>query len=65
MQENLLTIEQVAEYLKVDKFTVYRLVTSKKLPAFKVGSQWRFKRKMIDTWLDKNSNMRNKNPNSR
>jgi excisionase family DNA binding protein len=65
MQENLLTIEQVAEYLKVDKFTVYRLVTNKKLPAFKVGSQWRFKQNMIDNWLEKNSNMRSKNSNSR
>jgi excisionase family DNA binding protein len=65
MQENLLTIEQVAEYLKVDKFTVYRLVSNKKLPAFKVGSQWRFKRNMIDSWLEKNSNMRNRGSNSR
>ncbi|HEV8341778.1 MAG TPA: helix-turn-helix domain-containing protein [Candidatus Binatia bacterium] len=56
MQEVLLTTEQVAHYLKVDKFTVYRLVTQKKLPAFKVGNQWRFKRKMIEAWLIKNSN---------
>ncbi len=58
MQEKLLTIEQVAAYLKVDKFTVYRLVTKRKLPAFKVGNQWRFKRKIIDAWLENNSNMR-------
>jgi excisionase family DNA binding protein len=58
MQEILLTTEQVARYLKVDKFTVYRLVTQKKIPAFKVGSQWRFKKKMIDTWLMRNSNIR-------
>ena len=57
MQEKLLTIDQVASYLKVDKFTVYRLVTKRKLPAFKVGSQWRFKREMIDEWLENNSNM--------
>ena len=57
MQENLLTAEQVAQYLKVDKFTVYRLVTKKKIPAFKVGNQWRFKRKMIDAWLLKNLNL--------
>jgi len=60
MQENLLTAEQVAHYLKVDKFTVYRLVSQKKIPAFKVGSQWRFKRSMIDAWLVKNSNIRAK-----
>ena len=57
MQENLLTAEQVARYLKVDKFTVYRLVTKKKIPAFKVGSQWRFNKKILDAWLEKNSNM--------
>jgi excisionase family DNA binding protein len=57
MQENLLTADQVAHYLKVDKFTVYRLVSQKKIPAFKVGSQWRFKRTMIDAWLLKNSNL--------
>jgi len=57
MQEILLTAEQVAHYLRVDKFTVYRLVTQKKIPAFKVGNQWRFKRKLIDDWLKKNSNL--------
>ena len=57
MQENLLTAEQVARYLKVDKFTVYRLVSQKKIPAFKVGSQWRFKKNMIEAWLMKNSNL--------
>jgi excisionase family DNA binding protein len=58
MQENLLTTEQVARYLKVDKFTIYRLVTQKKIPAFKLGNQWRFKRAMIDVWLVQNSNVR-------
>lgn len=57
MQEILLTTEQVAQYLKIDKFTLYRLVSQKKIPAFKVGNQWRFKKKMIDAWLLKNSNM--------
>jgi excisionase family DNA binding protein len=57
MQENLLTTAQVAQYLKVDKFTVYRLVTQKNIPAFKVGNQWRFNKDMIDAWLLKNSNL--------
>ena len=57
MQENLLTTAQVADYLKVDKFTVYRLVTQKNIPAFKVGNQWRFSKDMIDAWLLKNSNI--------
>ncbi|HMA80661.1 MAG TPA: helix-turn-helix domain-containing protein [Candidatus Binatia bacterium] len=60
MPEQLLTLEQVAEYLNVDKFTVYRLLNDKELPAFKVGNQWRFKRKLIENWLLKNSNVRRK-----
>jgi excisionase family DNA binding protein len=55
MPENLLTLKQVAEYLNVDRFTVYRLLAQKQLPAFKVGNQWRFKRMMIEAWLRKNS----------
>jgi len=57
MQQNLLTAEQVARYLRVDKFTVYRLVSQKKIPAFKVGNQWRFKKELLDEWLTRNSNL--------
>jgi excisionase family DNA binding protein len=57
MPEQLLTLEQVAEYLNVDKFTVYRLLAEKELPAFKVGNQWRFKRKLLENWLKKNANV--------
>ena len=63
MQE-LITIQQVADYLKVDRFTVYRLVTQKRIPAFKVGGQWRFKQEMIDSWLMRNSNMSEERPPS-
>ncbi|MBI4488606.1 MAG: helix-turn-helix domain-containing protein [Deltaproteobacteria bacterium] len=57
MPEALLTTEQVARYLKVDKFTIYRLVAQKKIPAFRVGNQWRFKRKILEQWLQKNMNI--------
>jgi len=60
MPEQLLTLEQVAAYLNVDKFTVYRLLADKDLPAFKVGNQWRFKKKLIENWLKKNSNVQKK-----
>jgi excisionase family DNA binding protein len=56
MQEPLLTTEQVARYLKVDKFTVYRLVAQKKLPAYRVGNQWRFKSSVLERWLRQNMN---------
>ncbi|HEY2989655.1 MAG TPA: helix-turn-helix domain-containing protein [Candidatus Binatia bacterium] len=62
MQENLLTCEQIAQYLRVDKFTIYRLVAQKRLPAFRVGNQWRFKKSVVEDWLMKNSNLRKKKP---
>ena len=60
MQEKLLNCEQIAHYLGVDKFTVYRLVAQNKLPAFRVGNQWRFKKSVVEDWLMKNSNMQQK-----
>lgn len=57
MAEPLLTVKQVADYLKIDKFTVYRLVTQGKIPAYKVGSQWRFNKKLLESWLRKNLNV--------
>src|SRR5712671_6606065 len=40
----------VAEYLRVHPSTIYRLLRQRKLPAFKVGSDWRFSREAIDHW---------------
>ena len=47
----ILTVREVAEYLKVTERTIYRLATAKKLPAFKVGGTWRFSRADIDSWI--------------
>jgi excisionase family DNA binding protein len=60
MEKRLMTLAEVAKYLSVDKFTIYRLMAKKKLPGFKVGSQWRFKKEMIDSWLEGNSNVSKK-----
>lgn len=49
--EQVLTLEEAAQYLKVAKPTLYRLLEDGKIPAFKVGNQWRFTRELIDTWL--------------
>ena len=46
----ILTIKQVADYLKVTERTIYRLAAAKKIPAFKVGGTWRFWRADIDSW---------------
>jgi repressor LexA len=62
MESDILTLQEVAEYLKVDERTVYRMVKSKELPAFKVRNQWRFKKEAIDNWIEK-SNVGDKKSN--
>jgi excisionase family DNA binding protein len=54
-QSEILTIDEVASYLKVAERTVYRLAAAKKIPAFKVGGAWRFSRAEIDQWIRKQS----------
>jgi excisionase family DNA binding protein len=54
-ESDILTIVEVANYLKVAERTVYRLAAAKKLPAFKVGGAWRFSRAEIDSWIRRQS----------
>lgn len=51
MDSEVLTIKEVAEYLKVNERTIYRLAASNDLPGFRVGNAWRFKRSDLDTWV--------------
>lgn len=50
-ESKILTIKDVAEYLKVTERTIYRLAAAKKIPAFKVGGAWRFRAADIDGWI--------------
>lgn len=50
--EIFLTTEEVLEYLQVNLRTVYRLIKAGKIPAVRVGRQWRFRKRDIDSWLD-------------
>jgi excisionase family DNA binding protein len=47
----ILTIKEVAGYLKVTERTIYRLAAAKKIPGFKVGGMWRFRQADIDGWI--------------
>ncbi|MCA8008619.1 MULTISPECIES: helix-turn-helix transcriptional regulator [Burkholderiaceae] len=49
--DEILTINEVAAYLKASRRTVYRLAASGKLPAFKLGGTWRFRRGELDQWI--------------
>ena len=52
MDESFLTTEEVLEYLQVNLRTVYRLIKAGKIPAVRVGRQWRFRKRDIDAWLE-------------
>jgi excisionase family DNA binding protein len=50
----VMTVDEVAQYLRVSRSTVYRLLRDGEVPASKVGGYWRFRRHVIDTWLSTN-----------
>lgn len=55
MVENILTIREVADLLKINEKTVYKLAADAKIPGFKVGGSWRFDRATISKWIEKGS----------
>lgn len=63
MDSGFLTAKEIAEYLKVDIMTVYRLAKSGRIPASKVGDLWRFKKTEIDEWF-RNGHLSNNNSKS-
>ncbi|EIL8370203.1 helix-turn-helix domain-containing protein [Vibrio alginolyticus] len=52
MVDQILTLKEVAAYLKLAEKTAYRLASEGKLPGFKVGGSWRFKREDIEAWIE-------------
>ncbi len=48
---DILTLDEVAAYLKAGKRTVYRLAADKKIPAFKLGGTWRFRKADLEQWI--------------
>ena len=56
--EEILTIKELAEYLKIAEKTAYRFASEGKVPGFKVGSSWRFRKTEIDRWIAKQEKRR-------
>ena len=50
--EELLTLEELAKYLKISKHTLYKMLEKGEIPAFKIANQWRFKKSDIDKWIE-------------
>ena len=49
---DILTLEEVASYLRLTPQTIYKWAQEKKIPAAKLGKEWRFRKSIIDRWLD-------------
>ncbi|MBF4481720.1 helix-turn-helix domain-containing protein [Dehalococcoides mccartyi] len=56
MSENkpgaILTVDEISDYLKIPRSTIYKLVREGKIPAQKIGRHWRFRKEAIDRWLE-------------
>jgi len=50
-----LTLEQIAEYLQMSTSSIYKMAQAGKIPSYKIGRQWRFKKEEIDRWVEKQS----------
>ncbi|MES1992226.1 MAG: helix-turn-helix domain-containing protein [Pseudomonadota bacterium] len=55
-RDEILTLDEVAAYLKAGKRTVYRLAQQGEIPAFKLGGTWRFRRSELDRWIAESIN---------
>lgn len=52
----IMTLEEVSNYLRVSKGTIYNLIKSGRIPVAKIGGQWRFQKETIDKWLKETEN---------
>jgi PTS system nitrogen regulatory IIA component len=48
----ILTLEEVAHYLRLKPQTIYKWAQERRIPAVKLGKEWRFRRSILDRWLD-------------
>ena len=58
MTDQILTLKEVAAYLKLAEKTAYKLAAEGKLPGFKVGGSWRFKREDVENWIEEQKQKR-------
>lgn len=56
LDDNVFTVQELANYLRMKPLTIYKHASTGKLPGFKVGSHWRFKKDTIDKWIESQEN---------
>ena len=52
MDNEIMTLKEVAKYLRMSEFSIYRLLKENQIPGFKLRGQWRFKKPVIDKWIE-------------
>jgi excisionase family DNA binding protein len=55
----VMNIRQASQYLGVSPDTLYKYVTEERIPAFKLGNRWKFKKTILDQWMEQKSTMSN------
>jgi excisionase family DNA binding protein len=58
MPREVMDIRQASEYLGISGDTLYRYASDGFIPAFKLGNRWRFKRSLVDSWMDEKSGVK-------
>ena len=56
MESDILTVKELAEYLRINEKTAYRLASEQRLPGFRVGGSWRFRKAAVDAWIEDEEN---------
>lgn len=51
LMNNIMTVQEAADYLRIHRMTVYRHLVKGKVPGVKVGGQWRVRKELLDIWL--------------
>lgn len=60
MVDEMMTVKELARYLKINEKTIYKLLKNGNIPASKIGGTWRFKKSIIEGWLEKEHKEREK-----
>lgn len=55
--DQILLLPELAEYLRMAPNTIYKWAAAGKIPGIKIGTAWRFRKSVIDAWIESNSNL--------